>query len=377
MKKLFFSILSAVSMVSLTACQSEEDVKVPSSSDSSIEASFPKGATVKSMNVCVPEEARSRAGETNLPLWEMFENDSQSLFIRYAVYDEDGSLFYSTDSANVPKTIDTRAFKISFPTPGENYKIFVWADKLGKDPAGYTIDWENHTVSIPNQTDSKLTADMSKLADAWYCWVSEVGESNTTTLTRATAQVNIISDEMGVNGIKNKYGDKDIITSVGLCTSDDHTVSIPTVWHWNTDTYDFVAAKSTDFRFNKSENPTMALYEGNDYDYLACAYFFAPAAKDGKGVKMIDDATGDEYSCLQININSEGTLINSHHVSDIDQNLARNWRVVIRNKPFGAVPDDGDDDPDDGGHSGLLTPGQASLSVSVIGDFDHSWATQK
>ena len=292
---LFYKIVIISCLISLFSCQKEDNTAIFDSpltvSDDPIKYSFPNGAKLRTIDFRVCEDIRTRTTHFDTQ-WDPFNNESGTLFVRYAIYDENGDLYYTSDSYKQSITISTVNFRLTYPAPEGHYKMFVWADKLGNVPNGYTINWIDKTVSM-SDTPGITQANMSKLGDAWYCWMQyPIGSTSYhEKLRRAFMNVDILTDELRIKGIYDKFKDSTIITKLGFVSdSDKSTLKFPKVWHWDDDTFDFEIIKDGNYSFfcSPSINPRII-----DQSYqLANALFFAPE----KGTEIIDHITGEKYS---------------------------------------------------------------------------------
>ena len=245
MKKLFLALSCAVLTLSTVACNNEEDMPTPvSGQQNTIEASFPKGAEVKTLNVNVPDIQRTRVTDKDLGLdyWSAYSN--QNLKIRYAVYTDDYHLFYSSDSAESEVTTNTGTFTLKVPTPAERTGwIFVWADKLGKESAdkyqGYRINWEDFTVSMPAVIGEGALKDMSRNGDAWCYFGKLTPGTDNLSLKRKMGSIILATDEFELPTVAEKFGHTSITTSYWFgkegeeCSSAEEGYRVAS-WNWKT-----------------------------------------------------------------------------------------------------------------------------------------------
>lgn len=362
MKKILFSLLTIGLMASMSSCNSEEDMPKSGTPETTpLEASFPKGATTRTVRMNIPKDVRTRADE--FPFWDTFNNETGTLFIRYAVYNEDGSLFYSTDAASALPTTTSKEFDLTIPVnESGNMKLFVWADKIGNHGSStqYTINWENKTVSMPYNA-SPINNDMGKLGDAWCVWgettdfFEHVSPSGLT-LTRPLMQINLLSDEMQIPGVHDKYYESGVLTSVLFSETSESSGMWPHTWHWDTNEFDFVSLGmcmgNNHFYFYPNRNPAKATINGRNFDYLACAYVFGSTSDEYK-----DAATGKTFGYVRFACGKPtGTEKKNVVSAELPQKNA-NMRLIYCNKPI--------DSPDNDG--GILNPG-GTRSVSLIVD---------
>lgn len=257
MKKLFLALSCAVLTLSTVACNNEEDMPTPvSGQQNTIEASFPKGAKVKTLNVNVPDLQRTRAGEdANFGFWSAFNNDTHDIKIRYAIYDDDDNVFFCSDQLSEEVHTYVNSFTIKVPLPEiSSARIFIWADKLGKagndNYQGYRIDWEKNMVFMPMVTGSGALAELSKLGDAWCC-EADIDESTTNiTLKRQMSQIILATDEFELESIASAYGNREVTTTYwyGKPSEDCSTKESGYIVHsWNWSTHEITYKKQPQF----------------------------------------------------------------------------------------------------------------------------------
>ena len=296
MKKLFLALTCAVLTLSTVACNNEEDMPTPvSGQQNTIEASFPKGAKVKTLNVNVPDLQRTRAGEVanGLDYWSAFNNDTHDIKIRYAVYDDEDQLFYCSDEASEEVTTSTSSFNLKVPMPEtENggCTIFVWADKLGKaghdNYQGYRIDWENMTVMMPSVSREGAIAKLSKLGDAWCCEADLNESTSNITLKRKMSQIILATDEFELKSIAEQFGNKSLTCyywfgKEGEDNSTRDSGYVVDKWNWRTQEitfkqrtqfalFDCIPMEYTPFMCgNRILYPLLSAYYFSDYDKMA------------------------------------------------------------------------------------------------------------
>lgn len=293
MKKLFLALSCAVLTLSTVACNNEEDMPTPvSGQQNTIEASFPKGAKVKTLNVNVPDLQRTRAAEdaNGLEYWSAFNNDTHDIKIRYAVYDNENHLFYSSDEAPEEVTTTTGSFNLKVPMPEtENggCTIFVWADKLGKaghdNYQGYRIDWENMTVSMPMVAQNGALANLSKLGDAWGCEADLNESTSNITLQRKMSQIILATDEFELKSIAEQFGNNSLVCYYwfgkdGEDNSTRESGYVVDKWNWRTQEITFskrpqfalmdcIPMAYTPFKFkDRTLYPILSAYYFTDWD---------------------------------------------------------------------------------------------------------------
>lgn len=293
MKQLFMALSCAVLTLTTVACNNEEDIPAPiSGTQSSIEASFPKGAEVMDLKINVPDLVRTRAEGDGLDFWGAFNNDTQDIKIRYAVYTTDGNLFYSSDSAESELSTKLPSFSIKVPMPADdsNANLFVWADKLGKDGdnsyQGYPINWEEHTVSMPAVINTGALTNMSKLGDAWCCYESITPSTTSITLKRKMSQIILATDEFELPAIADKFGHARTEATYWFCKDGEDCTTAENgyrVSSWNFVTGEIKFAKNQFAYFSTIPMENATLYVNNRQVYpLMAAYYFCD------GERMVD-----------------------------------------------------------------------------------------
>ena len=382
MKKFLFSLVAIGMSLSFASCNSEEDLPTPVVPDNqtSLEATFPKGSAVKQIQVSIPKEMRTRSEEGDVLLnWDMFNNEDGCLYIHYAVYNSDGSLYYSSDfaaeqdpDAIVIDTTTTNGFGLTFPVNGDDpeAKLFIWADKdkqLNKGAGSYKIDWENKTVSLPDYAGLNIN-ELGKLGDAWYALIStqnHFSELSQTTqvMKRPFVQVNLLSDEMTIQSVYEKFSESGVRGTIGFNSQNQGALMyLPKTWHWETDEIDFELPKYGNNQFYlkpEGEHFTAKLNSlGRSMDYIASVYFFAPSSGEFK-----DAATGKLFDKIIFSVTGGNTI----SLDLKGQSLKANTRFFIMNRDISDFGSSG---------GGILTKGGSEFiqfdiddSYDVDGDY--------
>ena len=328
MKKFLLSALSCALLTIMTACNSEEDMPAPVQGDhsSQIAATFPKGSVVKELKLNIPEKQRSRSGigelDATLPLWDVFSNDEKEVYVRFGVYLSNGELYY-TNEGKYASSSKTQNFQFPVPVPkdgdGGVGEVFVWVDKIGNSD-GYRIDWEKKTVTLNEQTTA--TADMSRLGDAWCAKITDLTAENTI-LKRPFVQVNIISDELQIDGVAKLF-ESGCHTKLGLVKDtsteilgDDNgsLLKLPHTWHWDSDTFDFAPAVIPGC-INRNEFFSNGSYKaewlGEEcFTYFALMYLFAPSEEKGWV-----DQNGTKYDRIAFTFKPADKTSYEHNTND-------------------------------------------------------------
>ena len=333
MKKLLFFLMTAVVLLT-TSCQSEEDLIAPPTPplpsvpvDTSLISSFPEGAEIENLVLQLPQEDHTRAEYSNFyqTKWNFWSEDR--VHIRYAIYDENDNLFYCTGFANrdIELTWDSNhRFLFCIPKPDtEKYRLFIWIDKIGEDPTGYNIDWENKTISI-SDLQGKTQNDFSRLGDAMYYWSKEPETLREGSLiylrNRVLKAIQIQTSKSFEPQFEELYRDQYITSSIKFFSNNDHTTpKFPKVWHWDDDTFDFETIKDNNYTFSCKPTDAIVIKDNSDegevvtHHVLAYAYTFGSNSNE-----MIDNLTGEVYKSFDIQVTSDdGTLNKSATISTI------------------------------------------------------------
>lgn len=301
MKKFIFSFIACGFMATMMSCSNADEPIIPGDKTQN----FPGGADVTEVTITVPNEARTRSDldGLDLPLWGLFSESGSAMKIRYGVYREDGTLYYSTDEmTELPKAYSA-TFTLSIPIPRDERhpKIFMWADK--DEAIGYNIDWEKKKVIIDYENPlTNLYADMAKNADAFAHWgdLNPYGGETRPNLilTRPFVQVNILTDEPANNAsLMEKYKEG---MGAMMCMSRQDMPERNIFlygWNWDDDTFDAMEDYEYEngMRFSSVFNHTSSLensLKGTSNDgyagtiggkrkyYAGVFYLFAPKGKN-------------------------------------------------------------------------------------------------
>lgn len=372
MKKLFLALTCAVLTLSTVACNNEEDMPTPvNGQQNAIEASFPKGAKVKTLNINVPDLQRTRAGEdTNFGFWSAFNNDTHDIKIRYAIYDDDDNVFFCSDQLSEEVHTYVNSFTIKVPLPEySSARIFIWADKLGKaghdNYQGYRIDWEKTMVYMPSVNMSGALAELSKIGDAWCC-EAEIDESTTNvTLKRQMSQIILATDEFELESIASAYGNIQGSTTYwyGKPSEDCSTKeSGYTVLAWDWSTHEIFYKKQPQFAFfiAKPMNYEPIIKGGRTLYPLMSTYVFCDYVD---GEEEIHDHENNTQASEQ-NIND---IYFQVKYGNLDKTFkASNTLASAPNCRFIFSPKSWKD-----GEGGIFTSGNGEIQCNI----DQTWST--
>lgn len=260
-------------------------------------AVFPKGSVPTKVSFEIPDDDRTRGESTgqSLPLWDVSGPNLTTTFnVRYGIYTSDGKLFYSSETAGENIAIAGLQFDLTVPMPPNDpqAKIFVWADQLGENSSSfYIIDWNAKTLQVSQRPQADLTRNMAKKADAFCIWDNvKKDDYSRTRLYRPFVQVNIVSDEFKVPGVKEayKYG-TDVACSL---ISKGGEEFLPYKWNWETDKVELTKSIGWNYTYNPlgydywgSEIQMIsfpkAQINGREFEYLGVFYLLAPRDANG------------------------------------------------------------------------------------------------
>lgn len=364
MKKFLFSAIACGLMaMPLVSCQNEGDPSVPGQNQST-EASFPKGSEVRKISVEMPEESRTRAGGVPFPLWVFGggpDIEPWTFFnYRYAVYDDAGNLFYTSDEGT-PINGNT-SIELSIPTPAEseNPQIFIWAEKMTYEVGSkeYVIDWNAKTVSIPPRPGA-LNRDMAKLADAWF-YKGTAKPENRVQLKRPFVQIDLVTNELDIQSVKDRYPNG--INCGMSMRAGGNLPCLPNKWNWETDNLEFTSSVGWNYVTNPLGTGTdkktflKATINKKDYEYLGVFYVFAPQTAG----KWISNLGGNTIDALQFDIvGADGknpVTLKATNLPDIKANQ----HIVIYNT----------NDPASGNNDGGILVGSGKLNAYIGSGFD-------
>lgn len=364
MKKFLFSAIACGLMaMPLVSCQNEGDPSVPGQNQST-EASFPKGSEVRKISVEMPEESRTRAGGVPFPLWVFGggpDIEPWTFFnYRYAVYDDAGNLFYTSDEGT---PIDgNTSIELSIPTPAEseNPQIFIWAEKMTYEVGckEYVIDWNAKTVSIPPRPGA-LNRDMAKLADAWF-YKGTAKPENRVQLKRPFVQIDLVTNELDIQSVKDRYPNG-INCSMSM-RAGGNLPCFPNKWNWETDNLEFTSSVGWNYVTNPLGTGTdkktflKATINKKDYEYLGVFYVFAPQTA-GKWISNLGQNTIDALQFDIIGADGKNSVtLKATNLPDIKANQ----HIVIYNT----------NDPASGNNDGGILVGSGKLSANIYSGFD-------
>lgn len=367
MKKFLFSAIACGLMaMPLVSCQNEGDPSVPGQNQST-EASFPKGSEVRKVTVEMPEESRTRAGGAPFPLWVFGggpEIEPWTFFnYRYAVYDDAGKLFYTSDEGNPINGNNRIELSVPCPAEAQNPQIFIWASKMEYEVGSqaYVIDWNAKTVTIPTEKNAMYN-DMAKLADAWF-YKGTAKPENSVSLKRPFVQIDLVSNELDVQKVKENYA-YGITCQMNMVDADGNKC-LPNKWNWETDKIEFTSTVGYNKVINPLGNTTVggtqktflkATINKKDYEYLGVFYVFAPQTAG----KWTNNQGGKAIEGLQFNIISGNgrfpVSISATNLPDVKANQ----HIVIYNT----------NDPGSGNNDGGILIGSGKLNGTVINSFD-------
>lgn len=364
MKKFLFSAIACGLMaMPLVSCQNEGDPSVPGQNQST-EASFPKGSEVRKISVELPEESRTRAGGVPFPLWVFGGGEGIEPWTffnyRYAVYDDAGNLFYTSDEGT-PINGNT-SIELSIPTPAEseNPQIFIWASKMEYEVGckEYVIDWNAKTVSIPPRPGD-LNRDMAKLADAWF-YKGTAKPEKRVQLKRPFVQIDLVTNELDIQSVKDRYPNG--INCNMSMRAGGNLPCLPNKWNWETDNLEFTSNVGWNYVTNPLGTGTdkktflKATINKKDYEYLGVFYVFAPQTA-GKWISNLGHNTID---ALQFEISSDygenPVTLKATNLPDIKANQ----HIVIYNT----------NDPASGNNDGGILVGSGKLNAGIYYSFD-------
>ncbi|MBD5419125.1 MAG: hypothetical protein HDR48_03700 [Bacteroides sp.] len=364
MKKLFLALSCAVLTLSTVACNNEEDMPTPvNGQQNAIEASFPKGAEVKTLNVNVSDLQRTRVTdmEQGLTYWAGY--NSHGFKIRYAVYTDDYKLFYSSDSAESEVTTPTGSFTLKVPAPAEKTGwIFVWADKLGKESAdkyqGYRINWEDFTVSMPAVIGEGALKDMSRYGDAWCYFGKLTPGTDNLSLKRKMGSIMLATDEFELPTVAEKFGNSTITTSYWFgkegeeCSSAEEGYRVAS-WNWKTKEVTF--AKNQFAVFHTVPMETRAEFTSGSrtfYPLMAAYYFCDEDPSQTYANQHLLNGIDRIFFSIK-DINGFEKIISMKHGSIGTSNL----RWIFSPKPYSS------------GEGGIFTSGNGDIHCNV----DENW----
>lgn len=343
MKKAFFSLMAVGMMFVMASCSDENYApEAPAPGQNTVAADFPEGSEVVTLKVNVPEAIRTRADEMDLPAWDLASGPAGGqLHLRYAVYKDDGSLYYTPfPVAQIPAILfagNQTTLSVPLPADATGYKLFLWVDK----DATYTIDWDNKSIAFPNMSNSGAWNELNRRRDAFYYWGTiDSGASNDYTLKRPFVQVNILTSEFDDQSqLASLYTDGPA-SSFGLTNSGNPDKTyVPSKWNW--DTNEILEWQDYFFTCNISSTYGASLYSLKDVVlgtvngrrslYFGVFYLFAP---NERGYFTLADGTvldgfkmnlghGSTYPAFSEN----GVISINGHLPEIKQND----RVVISN----------------------------------------------
>lgn len=362
MKKFLFSAIACGLMaMPLVSCQNEGDPSVPGQNQST-EASFPKGSEVRKISVELPEESRTRAGGVPFPLWVFGGGEGIEPWTffnyRYAVYDDAGNLFYTSDEGT-PINGNT-SIELSIPTPAEseNPQIFIWASKMEYEVGckEYVIDWNAKTVSIPTRPGA-LNRDMAKLADAWF-YKGTAKPEKRVQLKRPFVQIDLVTNELDIQRVKDRYPNG-IYCNMSM-RAGGNLKCLPNKWNWETDSLEFKSNVGWNYVHNPLGTGTdkqtflKATINKKDYEYLGVFYVFAPQTA-GKWIN-----NHNTIDALQFEISGDYGInpitLKATNLPDIKANQ----HIVIYNT----------NDPASGNNDGGILVGSGKLNAGIYYSFD-------
>lgn len=292
-------MVMAIFAITMSSCQSQEDMpEAPVAPTASLESTFPAGSEVMNVNVNIQDDNRTRSGDIDLPLWDLFDGTRDDvLHVRYAVYSKNG-VYYSTpdnDAEYVKISGKNFNLKVPFPADENNCSVCIWADKYGATSSAYsyyTIDWNARRVT---QKQSYLTAsNYSQKLDAFLGHAQLTKDENVSIiLKRPFVQINLLSDEPLLNDALARKWEGYITSQLGFTSSENpDKIYVPKSYDFIEETLSFdvepfgsdqtytISIGSND---NKSlTNPfngkgfQYATLFGRRMVYLGTWYYFAP-----------------------------------------------------------------------------------------------------
>ena len=306
MKKIFLFGGIAAMALSVASCSSELDQ--PGSADGNVH-----------FRVQLPAQMRTRA----------FADGKTASTLTYAVY-ESGTKNLVTQGVDAytfdPETL-TADVTLQLVN-GKKYDIVFWADAPGQNFYKFEPSTQEVTVSYTSLSGNDETRDAF-----FKCQTFDVtGPINETVeLRRPFAQVNLGTDDLQTDAVKQAYADG---LKVALSTTAYSTLNLVNGQVGKPTAVSFAAAPAADCTSQPFPyNPIAGAATPNPYEYIAMDYILVDAAKD------VIDLTYTFYN---------GTAANQQPLTVSNVPVQRNYRTNI----YGSV---------------LTSP--ANLKVEIIPDF--------
>lgn len=322
--QLYMAILSSLSLL-LFSCSDNNDI-VPD------ETAKTESVVIKAS---IPQQIRSRAGH-------VYGDGSAIQRLRYAIYDTDDNVIYSSDmpSAPQPKSDDNNSWSLALElVRGENYKIFFWADESYFNI--YSIDYINGSVAqtIPEftQYEGSLSPQgnpsLAECFDAFYCYQQfTAGQMSSFTLTRPLAQIIVCTNSADI------YDDYLMNNSCSLVHFTDPVSSpmppvgkVPSTFNFRTGTVGNYREAFVQY-FNPWNYRGLYAVPGyeNDENMTAInlSYIFAPKSTDGWGNYMYRNLSMNFYNPYADISFASGSIVPADGTQTMSW-LKANTRVIV------------------------------------------------